>query len=194
MEAVQCARMFSHVRIGFVAFLIPCGVYAFVDLLDAAAVDYASGDAFMFSACSGRHQYSAARDISCPYRFLGFVCTSQLWIVLFGVSPFAFLFGCKGITSQPCFGLPCPSPSFWNFWLDNHLLWQVAPLLSTQSGVWRPTVVTVGSRVVWWLGWFPVGVLFSASFPSLLCLVALLPWSASNPFICKAGTRGITLV
>ena len=75
----------------------------------------------------------------------------------------------------PCYRVrACLLPA-WLFWLEHHLMWQVAPLISTLSVVRCPIVAMVGSGVVWWLGWVLVVFLLSAVLFSLLCLVAPLP-------------------
>ena len=113
----------------------------------------------MFSPRSGWRRCAAPFDDS---RLL-----EPCWLCVWSTGPWLYL--------AAVFGLVFSQPGFWLCRLDHHLLWQVAPLLSTLSVVWCPTVAMVGSGVVWWLGWVPVVFLLSAVLFSLLCLVAPLP-------------------
>ena len=112
MEAVQCALNSSRLWTAFTVSLVPCGVFTFLDSLCAAAVGSSCGGAVMFSPRSGWGQCAASLNDSrllVPHWLSVWSSGLQLYLV-------------------PVFGIVLSQPGFW---LDHHLLWQVAPLLST---------------------------------------------------------------
>ena len=143
MEDIQCARMFSRLWTASSVSFVLCGVTAFLDSLCAAAVGSACGGAVMFSPRSGWRRCAPSLDdarLLVPH-WLSVWCY-ELWLCLAAM-----------------FGLVLSQPAFRPFWLDDHLLWQVAPLLPKFCAFWCPTVARGGFGVVWWL---PVAFFLSA--------------------------------
>ena len=120
MEAVQCARLLSRLWTAFSISFVPCCVSAFLESLCAGAMGSASGGSVMLSPHSGWRRCAAPFDDS---RLL-----VQGWLSVWSPGPWLYL--------AAVFTLVFSQPGFWLLWLDHHLLWQVAPLLSTLSVFW----------------------------------------------------------